>query len=137
MIHHTKDKGDVGVGAVIADLLLKEIKPFISISEHLPYDLIGALPDGTLKRISVKYRESKDDTITVAFKNVYSDSKGAHITYWDKSAIDIVAVFCPDTKKVYYFDPKNHGNHISLRLTKPKNNQSKGILMADDFTKFI
>lgn len=133
MIHHTKDKGDIGVGAVIADLLIKGIKPFIPLSEHMPYDLIGAYPDGTLKRISVKYREAKDGKVTVLFQSTYSDSKGVHITDWDKNAVDLVAIFCPDTRGVYYIDPQNFASQVVLRLTKPKNNQSKGINMAEDF----
>lgn len=133
MIHHTKDKGDIGVGFVISDLLSKGIKPFIPISEHMPYDLIGAMPDGSLKRISVKYREVKNNTISVMFKSSYSDSQGVHVKPIDKTLIDVISIFCPDTGKVYYVDPKKFSKGIVLRLKKSKNNQLKGINMAEDF----
>lgn len=133
MTHHTKDKGDIGVGAVISDLLKKGVKPFIPISEHMPYDLIGVMLDGSMKRISVKYRESKNNTITVMFKSSYSDSSGVHTNTLDKDKVDIIAIYCPDTEKVYYVNPKNFNKQVVLRLNKPKNNQKFKVNMADNF----
>lgn len=133
MIHHTKNKGDTGVGFVIADLMSKGIQVCIPISEHLPFDLIGVKPDGTMQRISVKYRTATEGKITLPFKSTYSDSKGTHTKSVDKNLIDIMAIYCPDTGKVYYIKPNDFGIWITLRIEKPKNNQTKGILLADDY----
>lgn len=44
-MHHTKDKGDVGLGHVIAVLLENGIQVALPISEHLPFDCIAISED--------------------------------------------------------------------------------------------
>ena len=39
-MHHTKDKGDLGLTKIISDLTEKEFKVLLPISEHLPFDLV-------------------------------------------------------------------------------------------------
>jgi hypothetical protein len=133
MKHHTKDKGDTGTAQVIADLLLKGISICLPLSEHLPFDLVGVKDSGELIRIQVKYRTAVRGTVTVPFKSSYSDSKGVHTKKTNKGLIYIVAIYCPDTRKVYYCNPKDFGEVITLRLTAPKNNQKKNIFMADNY----
>lgn len=48
MRHHTKDKGDIGLGCVIADLLKHDIQVALPVSEHLPFDLIAIHPYGDM-----------------------------------------------------------------------------------------
>lgn len=133
MAHHTKDKGDSGVGFVIADLISKGISICVPISEHLPFDLIGVRQNGITIRISVKYRTAKNGKITVAFKSIYSDSKGNHSKKIDKSMIDLIAIYCPDTNLVYYVNPKDFGECVDLRITPAKNGQTNGINNAGDY----
>jgi len=40
--HHTKDKGDLGVVMVIADLVRHGVDVYVPLSEHQPSDLIAA-----------------------------------------------------------------------------------------------
>ena len=55
MNHPTKNKGDIGVAQIIADLMKNGIQVCLPISEHLPFDLIAISPDGHfLKRVQVK-----------------------------------------------------------------------------------
>lgn len=136
MQHFTKTKGDNGVAHVIADLSDKGIDIFIPLSEHLPFDLIGLLSNKQLKKISVKYRKIVNGKIDVLFKSVYSDSNGTHVTKVDKSEIDIIAIYCPDTKEVYYINPNDFNESVSLRITIPKNNQIKGINFSKDYKVF-
>jgi len=133
MQHHTKDKGDTGVGFVIADLMSKNIQVCIPISEHQPYDLVGIRSNGTTIKISVKYRKASEGTVDIQFKSVYSDSRGSHSEFTDKSCIDLMAIYCPDTQKVYYINPSNFNLAVSLRISPTKNNQTKGILFADSY----
>jgi hypothetical protein len=45
-------------------------------------------------------------------------------------------MFCPDTERCYYVDPRNVGPRgIYLRLAPPKNNQRKSIHFASDYTE--
>jgi hypothetical protein len=133
MKHHTKDKGDKGVGNVIADLLDKGLQVCLPISEHLPFDLIAVREDSTLLKISVKYRQAVDGRIQVPFRSSYSDSKGTYVKKIDKSLIDIMAIYCPNTRKVYYINPNDFGEYVVLRTTLPKNNQTKGVHFAENY----
>jgi hypothetical protein len=133
MKHHTKDKGDKGTAQVIADLLLRGISICLPLSEHLPFDLVGVRDNGDLIRISVKYRTATKGIVSVPFRSSYSDSKGVHTKEVNKDFIDIVAIYCPDTNKVYYCNPKEFGKVITLRIAPSKNNQTKGVLFADNY----
>lgn len=133
MQHHTKDKGDIGTAQVISDLSFKGISICLPLSEHLPFDLVGVKNNGDLLRISVKYRTVVKGRIEVPFKSSYSDSRGVHVKKISKDFIDIVAIYCPDTNKVYYCNPKEFGDVITLRVEPSKNNQKKGIFFAEDY----
>lgn len=133
MKHHTKDKGDIGVGFVIADLISKGIKVCIPISEHLPFDLVAVYPDGSLKRISVKYIKMNKGALNIRFRSSYSNAKGSYSKSIDKNFIDLVAIYCPDTKAVYYINHLLFSKSATLRIEKSKNGQHKGIILADNF----
>lgn len=104
---------------------------FLPISEHLPFDLV-AYKDNVFYRIQVKYRKSKNDKISIAFKSVYSNSKGAHVSFYDKNDIDYFAIYCPNTDKCYYLEAKDQSKNITLRISSDgcKNKNSHN---ADDF----
>ena len=57
MAHHTKDKGDLAVGMVVADLLINGYHYAPLISEHMPFDLIAIAPHigFALRKIQVRY----------------------------------------------------------------------------------
>lgn len=133
MNHHTKDKGDKGVGKVIADLLVKETHVCLPISEHLPFDLIAVRKNGELLRVSVKYRAAVNGKIQVPFSSCYADSNGSHTKKVDKNLIDLMAIYCPDTDKVYYIKPTDFNGCVTLRIEKPKNNQTKNVYLADHY----
>jgi len=133
MRHHTKDKGDKGTGNVIADLLSKGIQVCLPLSEHLPFDLIAVKQDGSLLRVSVKYRTLKKGSVYVVFSSSYSDSHGVHTKEIDKNLIDLLAIYCPETKEVYYVIPSNFDKSVTLRVEESKNNQTKGINLAKNY----
>lgn len=136
MKHHTKDKGDVGVGFVIADLLTAGIQPAILLSEHLPFDCIAVAPDGRMSRLSVKYRTAKLGSITVRLTNSWADKNGTHSKKHDKQTFDAVAVYCPQTERVYYIRVGEFDGNVdafTLRLEPSKNNQTARVRLAHDF----
>jgi len=135
MKHHTKDKGDIGVGAVISDLMKNGIKVAIPLSEHLPFDLVGIYPDNTIKKISVKYRQvTKFGTIDIKFSSSHADKKGNHTKDLDKSSVDLFAVYCPETNECYYFNHNNCNTSIKLRINNSRNKQKLGVHLAKDYT---
>jgi hypothetical protein len=135
MKHHTKDKGDKGLGFVIADLLSKDIQVSTLLSEHLPFDLIAIFPDLSLKKVSVKYRKLDiNGSIKVVLHNYWADKHGTHTNTFNSTEIDLIAIYCPDTQKVYYIQSNEVGaGCINLRVNVPKNGQLKGIKWAKDY----
>lgn len=134
MRHHTKDKGDRGIGLVIADLMRHEVQVALPISEHLPFDCIGISERGQLTRISVKYREAKYGRIEVRLRSCWADRHGSHVKQHAPDDYDATAIYCPDSDECYYVrNSEITGNTLILRVDKPRNNQVKGVRMAGEF----
>lgn len=100
--HRTKNKGDIGLAIVIADLTKKGFYICLPISEHLPFDLIALNSKGTIKKIQVKYVTLVKGTIRLQLRNISSSPKGYIITRHDIKSFDGYAIYCPETNKVYY-----------------------------------
>ncbi|MFA6711681.1 MAG: group I intron-associated PD-(D/E)XK endonuclease [Candidatus Caldatribacteriota bacterium] len=135
--HITKNKGDIGLGFVIADALSNNIQIALPLSEHLPFDCIFINKKGKMLRISVKYRKiDKSGNIGVAFKSTWSNSNGCQIRQYDKKEFDATAIYCPTTKKCYYIKNSEvqNLNMFTLRIKKPKKIQ-KTIRLAKNFAK--
>ena len=131
-VHHTKNKGDLGVIAAELDLFEKGFILMRPLTEHAPFDLVG-YRDERFFRISVKYRAAVDGQISVLMSSTWADRHGVHIVPVDKNAIDLVCVYCPDTRCCYYFDPKQIEGSIRLRIAPPRNNQKKRVHMAENY----
>lgn len=118
---NTQTKGVIGISHAIADLTDKGYNVSIPISEHSHFDLIAS-KENIHKAIQVKYRGlRKNGTIEVQFKSVWSNSKEVHQNPIDKTIIDIVCIYCPDSKECYYLDPKDFARSITLRIKKSRN----------------
>jgi hypothetical protein len=131
--HHTKDKGDIGVAHAIADLADQGFVVLTALCEHAPFDLV-AYRDGTFVRVQVKYRSlTRSGTVEVNFTASWSDANGIHKRPLDKSEVDLVCIYCPDTGHCYYVDPKAFGRSVSLRVSPSRNGQSQKVLVADGF----
>jgi hypothetical protein len=131
--HHTKDKGDLGVAHAIADLADQGFIVLTALSEHAPFDLVG-YRDGTFVRVQVKYRAlSASGTIEVQFRSSWSDSRGTYVRPLDKQDVDVVCIYCPETRACYYVDPKQFGRSVSLRVTPSRNGQARNVSPADAF----
>lgn len=132
--HHTKDKGDAGVGFVIADLLGKGIQVALTLSEHLPFDCIAISDKNQLVRLSVKFRSKVQGHVTITFRGNWADRHGAHSKPQDKTAFDATAVYCPDTAECYYIrNDEVDGASFILRLDAAKNGQTSGVRLAENF----
>lgn len=130
--HHTKTKGDLGVAAAVYDLTKKGFIVCNPMTKHAPFDLI-AYADGRCLRIQVKYRALSRGVCEVRFFSVWADRHGVHLTKMDKSEVDLICVYCPDTERCYYLDPNAHGGGVKLRVGSTANNQRSRVLFADDF----
>lgn len=119
---------------VIATLTTKGVKIALPISEHLPFDLVAISPEGKLRKVSVKYRSSRDGKIEVLLRSKWNAAQGTRQRRWKKGEVDVHAVFCPDTGQCYFVpDDQVRKATISLRLTPPSVMRSD-ILLAATFT---
>jgi hypothetical protein len=131
--HHTKDKGDLGVAHAIGDLADQGFVVLVALTEHAPFDLVGYRAE-TFVRVQVKYRAlSANGTIEVQFRSTWSDSKGRHVRVLNKEDIDVICVYCPDTRTCYYIDPKQFGRSVTLRVTPSRNRQERRVSPAAAF----
>src|SRR5688572_27330718 len=125
--HHTKNKGDLGLLHAQLDLAEKGYGVLVPLTEHEAFDLV-AYRDGCFLRIQVKYRAANDGLIFLPFRSVWADRHGIHTVKMDKSSVDLVCIYCPDTRRCYYIDPRRHKGSVTLRLSPTRNGQSKGVL---------
>ena len=128
----TKRKGDIGQSVVMARLMLNGYKVAIPVGEDWRFDLV-VLKDFKLLRVQCKYVESDGKVIIVPCRSANSHS----VKKYTDAEIDCIAVYDKTTDKCYYIPSSMIGptgrSCISLRLSTPKNKQSRGILYARDF----
>ena len=131
--HHTKNKGDLGVAKAYCDLVEKGYIVLFPSTEHAPFDLVAY--DGEIfVRIQVKYRSVVNGVLQINLINWWADKNGSHGKRIDKRQVDVFCVYCPNTDKCYYFKAEDVNISMTLRINAPKNNQSKNVRFADDYT---
>jgi hypothetical protein len=133
--HHTKDKGDEGLGQVIGDLMSNGVQVAIPLSEYLPFELIAIGEGGAMRRIQVRYRASADAAhLRCELGGWWADRRGNHRHAFDASAIDALAIYCPSPKTfVYLLADELPSAAVNLRLVKAKNGQLKRTRDASQF----
>lgn len=124
--HHTKTKGDLGILKAQLDLYLKGYTILLPQTEHAPFDIV-AYKNNKFLRVQVKYRASKNGKIDIEFKTSYADKNGSHNKFYDKSELDILCLYCPDTDECYYIDLNDHNKSVTIRVLPTKNNQNLNI----------
>jgi len=133
--HHTKDKGDLGTAKAHADLVGKGYAVLFPATEHAAFDLV-AYRAGAFYRVQVKYRSARTGSISVQFRSVWADRNGTHMKPSDKSEVDVVCIYCPETDDCYYLRPADYRQSVTLRVTPSKNGQQRGVLPAATFRTF-
>ncbi|MES9844450.1 MAG: group I intron-associated PD-(D/E)XK endonuclease [Candidatus Sedimenticola sp. 6PFRAG5] len=134
-MHHTKEKGDLGVLKAQLDLFEQGFVILNPVTEHAPFDLV-AYREKEFKRVQVKYKSlDRTGAITVHFRSSWADKNGTHMRQIDKSEVDLYCIYCPDTDECYYLDPKDHNRSVTLRVETSKNNQSVNVNLAADFRR--
>jgi hypothetical protein len=125
---NTKGKGDVSEARVLAafvDLGFYVSRPF---GENQRYDLI--IDDGQkLFRVQVKTGRLRNGVVLFSAMSSHWHRGGQARPYLGE--VDYIAVYCPDTEKVYVV-PESHltRSYGSLRIAPTKNNMSKTIRWA-------
>lgn len=115
MNHHTKDKGDIGLTKVIADLVEKGFKISLPLHEHLQYDLIADF-EGKLIRVQTKFRYKQQSKKSISFKCATThrghNGKVVERKYLE-SDFELYAIYSLETKLCYYV-PNVGQNSITI-----------------------
>ncbi len=86
-VHHTKEKGDLGVLKAQLDLFEQGFLILNPVTEHAPFDLV-AYKDWQFQRVQVKYKSvDKTGSITVHFRSCWADKNGTHMQQTDKDVV--------------------------------------------------
>lgn len=122
----TNMKGDLAELKVAAKFLEKGWYVSYPFGDDTPYDLIVDV-DGSLMKVQVKHIIERNKTLTVKLVS------NTGVTYKEK--VDLIAIYEPKNEEVYLIDPKKFESDtiVTLRLEKSKNNQTKGIIMAENY----
>ena len=135
IVHHTKNKGDLGVLKVKVDLVEQGFLILNPETEHAPFDIV-IYKNGVFRTVQVKYRKlMRNGVLEIPFRNSYSTARGVKTKSVDKSIVDIYAVYCPQTDSCYYFNPRLFRKSVTLRVKTSLNNQLKGTHPAENFRK--
>lgn len=107
---NTAQKGQIGLGKVIADLVGKGYTLFFPMSEHASIDLVVSDNKSKLVRLQIKYREANEGVVDVSFDSVV---KGKRVRI-NLDGIDGFDIYNLNVDKVFYF----HKNDIDLEKTR-------------------
>jgi hypothetical protein len=133
-----KAKGDLAELKVATDLRARGYRIAIPYGEDWNFDLILCRDDDRLERVQVKYARSDGCVIEVqACSHSLTNGKVRATKYYTASMIDWLAVWEPVLDRCFYVPAAELGagmNHLSLRLRPSRNNQIRGIRMAERYT---
>ena len=127
----TKSVGDRSEAIVLAELVKKGYLVSIPFGENQRYDLI--IDDGTrLSRVQVKTGRLRGGVIVYNCSSSHAHRRGAARPYFGE--IEYLAVYCPDTKKVYMLPEQElTATNAHLRLSPTRNNMVKSVRWASEF----
>ena len=132
-IHHTKQKADVGLAKVIADLVSKGHTPCLPLSEHQPFDLVVVLKSGEAIKVQVKFSRLKESgVVDVKCRTSWADKNGNHETWYTTEDFDYFAIYCPEKECVLYI-PNTDTVPRSVRFNRTANNQKKHVKWASSY----
>lgn len=115
------DQHLIAFGKVFSDISQKGLSLFSPLfySAH-PFDAILVSPDGSLYRIKVQYRSIQREKLEVVLKDGH------------KNTLDLLAIYCPDTDKVYYVRSAEVNKSLVLRVGEA-GKRSDSIKWAKDY----
>ncbi|HLL75733.1 MAG TPA: group I intron-associated PD-(D/E)XK endonuclease [Pyrinomonadaceae bacterium] len=134
-MHELKVKGDIALAFAIARLTELGWNVGVLLTEHARYDLL-AEKAGRVARVQVRSGKLRDGFINVNLRNSYADKNGTHTKLRAAGEYDLLAVYCPGTREVYFLEDSNLGtnaNAVCLRVEPARNGQQKRIRPASDF----
>ena len=127
----TKTRGDASEMRVILALAEAGYAVSIPFGENHRYDLI-ADEGSRLLRVQVKTGRLRGGVIKYSCSSSHAHRGGYRRSYFGE--IELLAVYCPQTRKVYLLPESQFvATQSHMRVHPPKNNIKKGIRWARHF----
>jgi len=128
---NTKDVGDKSQAIILAELIRAGKVVLLPFGDNQRYDLV--IDDGGIfTRVQCKTGNLVDGVITFPASSSYTHRGGKRKSYTGE--IEMFAVYCPDTDKVYtILVSECPVSHCSLRVDPPLNNNVVRIRWAKDY----
>jgi hypothetical protein len=124
-------RGEATEAAVLHNFIHLGLDVFVPWAHHLPFDLVVSADGETFIRVQCKSGRERDGC--VIFNSASTDHGRGPQDYRDRA--DVFAVWCPTLDQVYVVPVAEAGTRGTwLRLRPTRNNQVRGIRMADDHT---
>lgn len=128
---NSKAVGEKSEGIILGCLLRKSVPVSIPFGNNQRYDLVVEKAEKLLK-VQCKTGHTYHGCIKF---NVCSINGFSYERKDYKGQVDLFMVYHPDTDKVYVVPVDEVGqNSFSLRIEAPKNNMTKGIKWAHEYT---
>ena len=130
-----KQIGEITEQCIIAELMKIEIPISKPIGDNQPYDLLMDY-NNEIYRCQCKTGKLKDGFISFSVISHRINTKHNYKTYYI-GKIHFFLVYCQENQS-FYFLPieqcKTAKSEVRLRITKPKNNQTKYVQYAINYT---
>ena len=129
---HSKIKGNVGELRVAADLAARGYAVFTELGDSSKIDLIA---DAGTKLLRIQVKTQADTSKGTLGVPTRSSGPGYSYNYTPDD-IDIIAVYAMDRDEICYVPIEicaEYKKGMTLRFEKPKNNQTKGVNLVEDF----
>jgi hypothetical protein len=125
-----KTTGEISEANIIAALITKDWTVSTTFCDNKRYDLVAESPNAPGKLLRVQCKTGRLKNGVIDFQCV-SQARNYKRDYHGQ--IDLFAVFCPETFRVYLVPIESCGvTHVLLRVDYPKNGQITGIQWASE-----
>lgn len=135
MEHDPNRKGNAAELAIVWEAAKLGLPVYYPLTEHGRADLVLGI-GGRLWRVQCKWGSLVDDKIKVALRSSYhSPTRGYVVKTYDRSEIDLVAVYCAGLERCYLLAPElfEGRSTIWLRIGQTKNGQRAALNWAADY----
>lgn len=135
MDHDPNRKGNAAELAIAAEAAQLDLLVYYPLTEHGRADLVLGIGD-RLWRVQCKWGALVGDKIQVRLKTSYhSPTRGYVVKTYDRSEIDLVAVYCAELGRCYLLPPGlfEGRSAVWLRTGQTKNGQRAALNWAADY----
>jgi hypothetical protein len=131
-IKNNKQIGEIGERVAIGELSKFGLDILLPMSDNLPYDFVVYL-NNKFYKCQVKSTNSRDKEGSWRFSLTSNNWNKGIVHEYTKNDVDII--ICCNLSQIFLFtfEEIEGKKNIYIRDTPPKNNQTKGINLSDDY----